>query len=113
MTQKKMTDTERQMQRDRRDDAIVAYYLAGNKLAACSSKFNLGRQRTQQILESRGVWKPYAPSDRTKHLGVTVTEETKKALTEEADAKGVSVSQLVSDKLEADRSKTEMVKESA
>ena len=98
---KKMTDTEKQMQREKRDDEIVAYYLEGHKLAQCASKFALGRQRIQIILENKGVWKPYVRSGRDKHLGVTVTQETKDALIEKAEEKGISVSQLVSDTLEA------------
>ena len=95
-----MTETEKQMQRDLRDDAIVKYYLEGHRVRDCSSKFRLSRQRVHQILNLRGVWKPMTKGERIKHLGVTVTPETKDALKELADAKEMSVSQLVSDHLE-------------
>lgn len=85
-----------------RNDAICAYYQAGNRLANTASKFKLGRQRILQILQHRGVWKPYerTKGNRTEFLGVTVTPETKDGLTKLADEKGISVSKLTSDVLD-------------
>jgi hypothetical protein len=83
-----------------RNAAICAHYQAGHKLKDCASHFQLGRQRTLQILQRAGVWKPYIKSDRTKFLGVNISEGTKDALRQRADDRGVSVSQLVSDALD-------------
>lgn len=98
---KKMSEDEKKARMAQRDAAICAYYKEGHKLAECSSRFRLGKQRILQILQAAGVWKPYEKTKRTKFLGVNVTEETKEALKREADKKGVSVSKLASDKLDA------------
>lgn len=96
-----MTSDEKATQMAERNAAICAYYLQGRKLSECASHFKLGRQRIQQVLQQAGVWKPYVKSDRTKFIGVTVSEPTKEALQTRAEAEGVSVSRLVSDKLDA------------
>jgi hypothetical protein len=96
-----MTNEEKRIQMEERNAALCAYYTEGHKLAECSSKFKLGRQRVQQILEKAGVWKPYEKSKRDNHLGVTVTTETKEKLKAKADAAGKSVSRFSSEILEA------------
>ena len=96
-----MTNEEKVNQRMVRDRAICAYYLDGRrKLKDCEKRFQLGRQRILQILQAAGVWKPYEKGARTKFLGVNVSEETKDALKEKADAAGVSVSRFASDALD-------------
>ncbi len=95
-----MTDDEKRKQMDARNQAIVAYYNEGNNPRKCASKFGVGRQRVLQILQKLGAWKPYVKSDRTKHVGVVVSEETKGRLHEKADEKGMSVSQFAADALE-------------
>ncbi len=97
MTDETLTPTDR---RRARDAAIVAYYVEGHKLAECASAFRIGRQRALQILKAAGAWKPYEKTRRTKFLGVSITEETKDALREKADARGVSVSRFASDALD-------------
>lgn len=83
-----------------RNKAICDYYLAGHKLVECASHFQLGRQRVLQILKAANVWKPYIKQSRDKFLGVNVSQDTKDALRERADAEGTSVSKLSSDILE-------------
>jgi predicted HicB family RNase H-like nuclease len=95
-----MTPEEKHAQMMTRNAEIVAYYLAGHSLAQCSSHFQLGRQRTLQILKKSNVWKPYVKTSRTQFLGVTVSEETKDALRQRAEEEGISVSKLVSDALD-------------
>ena len=96
-----MTSEEKAQQMADRNAAIVAYYLAGNKLSAVASRFRLGRQRTLQILQKAGAWRPYERTGRTKFLGVSVSEETKAALKAQAKEQGVSVSKFASDALDA------------
>ena len=96
-----MTNEEKATAMIRRNADICAFYCAGNKPKACASHFRLGRQQVTNILKKAGVWRPYVRSDRTKFLGVNVSEGTKAALTQEAREQGVSVSRLVSDRLEA------------
>ena len=83
-----------------RNKAICDYYNAGHKLRECASKFQLGRQRILQILQAGGAWKPYVKTDRTKYIGVNVSEDTKVALKELADAEGKSVSKFTADVLD-------------
>lgn len=83
-----------------RDFLICECYKAGASMAECGRRYGLGRQRVQQILKKAGVWRPYSKTRRNQHLGVVVTPETKAALESEAEAKGVSVSKLTSDKLD-------------
>lgn len=92
-----MTPEEKRAQMTERDKAICDYYEAGHKVADCASNFKLGRQRVVQILKDAGVWRPYVRTNRTKFLGVNVTDETKDALRAKADEMGVSVSRLTSD----------------
>ena len=96
-----MTPDERKAQMNERNAAICAYYEQGHKLAECASRFKLGRQRVLQILQAAGVWHPYVKSDRTLHLGVTVSPEAKRDIEAAAGMKGVSVSQFAADALEA------------
>lgn len=95
-----MTNEEKREKLERRNLDICAYYVAGHRLSECASKFGLGRQRVQQILQAGNVWKPYARSDRTKFLGVSVSEQTKTKLEALAESRGVSVSKLTSDELD-------------
>ena len=95
-----MTPEEKQAQMDERNVAICLYYNGGHKLSETASHFKMGRQRVLQILKKGGVWKPYVKSKRDKFLGLTVTEETKDALRERAEERGVSVSRFVADKLD-------------
>ena len=95
-----MTDEEKQAQRVARDKAVCDYYTAGHKCSECASKFRISRQRVQQILHKAGVWKPYVKGNRTKFLGVMVTEEGKDALKAEADRRGTSVSAVASGLIE-------------
>ena len=92
-----MIDEEKKIQMTQRNAAICAHYQAGHKLSECASRFKLGRQRVQQILKAAGIWKPYIKNDRTKFLGVTVSEADKAALTLEAARRGISMSALTSD----------------
>lgn len=95
-----MTVDEKKIQMTQRDAAICEYYVAGHKIAACASQFKLGRQRILQIIKAAGVWKPYTKMDRTRFLGVNVTDATKGALKVRAGKRGISVSQLSSDILD-------------
>ena len=95
-----MTDDEKRAQMTQRNAAICAYYGAGHKLKDVASHFRLGRQRILQILLAAGVWQPYVKGSRTRFLGVTVSEDTKDALTRKANAEGKSVSKMVSDVLD-------------
>lgn len=95
-----MTDEERARQMTTRNKMICDCYASGKTLKQCASEFQLGRQRILQILQAAGAWKPYVKQGREKFLGVNVTAETKDALKEQADAKGVSVSKFASDVLD-------------
>lgn len=95
-----MTPEERAMQMKERNAAICAYYSEGHKLKECARKFQLGRQRILQVLQVAGAWKPYVKGERTKFLGVNVSEGTKDALKVKADAEGKSVSRFASDVLD-------------
>jgi hypothetical protein len=79
-----------------RDKIICDYYLAGNKLSVCASHFKLGRQRTLQILQEGGVWKPYKKKP-SAFLGVNIAADTKDAVVEEAKRLGISTSKLTDD----------------
>ncbi|HVJ72062.1 MAG TPA: hypothetical protein VM531_11255 [Sphingomicrobium sp.] len=83
-----------------RNQDICAYYQSGQTIASCSKKFGLQRQRIQQILKQGEVWRPRVKSGRTTFLGVSVNEETKKALHRKARSEGLSVSKLASDALD-------------
>ena len=96
-----MTPEERQVEKAERDAAICAYYQEGHTMAACVARFHLSRQRVIQILKKAGVWRPYVKSVRTKFLGISVTEEAKRELRQRAARRGVSVSKLVSDVVDA------------
>lgn len=95
-----MTNEEKSAAMKTRNDEIVAYYQAGNKLKACASRFKLGRQRIYIILQAAGAWIPYVKGDRTKFIGVNVSQETKEAIASRAEKEGVSVSKFVSDRLD-------------
>jgi hypothetical protein len=96
-----MTPEEKAKQMEERNAAICAYYLDGHrKMADCERKFQLGRQRILQILKESGAWRPYVKGDRTKFVGVNVSEETKDALKKKADEAGVSISRMVSDQID-------------
>ena len=95
-----MTPEERATAMTTRNANIVAYYTAGNKLKAVAQHFGLGRQRIMQILQAAGAWTPYVKGDRTKFLGVNVTERTREALSQKAEERGVSVSRFASDALD-------------
>ena len=84
-----------------RNLAVIGYYKEGHRISQCASKFGLSRQYVQQVLQKAGVWKRYVRTKRTEFLGITVSEETKQALKQHAEQKGVSVSQLASDALDA------------
>ena len=92
-----MTSEEKNALLQTRNKIICEYYLTGKKLVEVARHFQLGRQRILQILKQGGVWKPYVRSARTRHLGVTVTQDAKDALKKKADEQGISVSQLVAD----------------
>ena len=96
-----MTDDEKKANMTARNTAICSHYASGHTVRECASKFTLGRQRIMQILQEAGVWKPYVKGERTKFLGVNVSEGTKDALEQRATAEGKSVSRFVSDKLDA------------
>lgn len=96
-----MTPEEKQAQREARNAAIVAYYLEGHKLSEVARHHRLGRQLVLRILKQAGAWKPYVRSNRTRSVGVAVSEETKQALVERAEERGVSVSRLASEALDA------------
>jgi len=95
-----MTDEEKHNNMTTRNAAIVAFYQTPHTVRECASKFTLGRQRIMQILQARCVWKPYVKGERTKFLGVNVSEETKDGLKAKADAEGKSVSRFASDVLD-------------
>jgi hypothetical protein len=97
-----MTPEEKRSKKAERDAEICTYYLSGAKLSRCASRFRLGRQRVLQILQKAGVWKPYVKSTRTAFLGVKIEGGIKEQLKQEADRQGISVSQLVSSKLQQD-----------
>lgn len=92
-----MTEDERKTRMTQRNTAICMYYTEGHKLSECASRFKLGRQRVLQILQNAGVWKPYVKGDRTKFLGISVSEEQKAALQREAVRRGISMSALTAD----------------
>lgn len=95
-----MTSEEKKDQMNKRNEGICAFYAEGHSVAKVASQFKLGRQRVQQILTEAGVYQPYVKMDRTKFLGVSVTNETKDALKAKAYERGVSVSRLTSDILD-------------
>lgn len=88
-----------------RDASICAYYSEGHKMSECAARFNLGRQRVQQILRKADLWKPYVKSDRTAYIGVHVSEDVKQTLTSEARRRDVSISKLAASILN-ERSRT-------
>ena len=96
-----MTTEEKANQMTTRNAAIAAHYQAGHKVREIASEFKLGRQRIMQVLQAAGVWKPYVKGERTKFLGVNVSEETKDGLKAKADEAGKSVSRFASDVLDA------------
>lgn len=83
-----------------RNERICAFYAEGHSQAECMREFSLKRQRVQQILKRGGAWKRHEPSNRTKFLGVSVSDATKSRLEEKAEDAGVSVSKLASDALD-------------
>jgi hypothetical protein len=89
-----MTPDEKARQMKNRNDAICAYYSEGHSLPETASKFRLGRQRTQQILEVGGVWRPYTKSPRSEFLGVMIAPETKAAIRDAAQQLGLSASEV-------------------
>lgn len=95
-----MTSEEKRLKMEQRNLDLCIYYKQGHKLSECASKFGLGRQRVQQILQAANVWTPYQKSCRTQFLGVSVSEDTKTKLEALAEQKGVSVSKLTSDELD-------------
>ena len=96
-----MTSEGKAAKREARNGAICAYYKEGRKLSECASRFRLGRQQIMNILKKAGIWQPYVKGERTKFLGVSVSEGTKDALRKKAGEKGKSVSRLASDVLDA------------
>lgn len=96
-----MTSEEKGVRMMARNEAICAYYGEGHKLRECASRFRLGRQQVMNILKKAGVWRPYVKGERTKFLGVSVSEQTKDALRAKAKVEGKSVSLLVSAALDA------------
>ena len=83
-----------------RNESICKSYQEGSSIQAICKQFDLRRQRVYQILARGGVWKPRRKTKRTKFLGVSVSEQTKKALQQQAEEQGVSVSRFTSDKLD-------------
>jgi hypothetical protein len=87
---------------EERDAAICRYYTEGHKISECAATFNLGRQRVHQILKKAGVWKPFdKQSTRTAFLGINVTNDTKSRLVALAERRGLSVSKLAANVLDA------------
>lgn len=84
-----------------RNADICAFYKEGHTIPECCARFHLKRQRVQQILKGAHVWQPRRRSNRTTFLGVTLSPPTKEALKHEADERGVSMSKLASDILDA------------
>lgn len=95
-----MTEQEKQAQREARNAAICKYYLDGHKLSETSRHFKLGKQLVLRILKQAGAWRPYVKSNRTRHVGIVASEETKNALHRLAEERGTSVSALGSEILD-------------
>ena len=83
-----------------RDVEIIRAYVAGRSVRDLAEHFNISRGRLYQILKD--IVKVRTNSKRTEFLGVNVTEETKVVLERQARAAGVSVSKIVSDRLDED-----------
>jgi hypothetical protein len=86
-----------------RNIEIIRAYVDGQSVSEIQERFGLSRGRLYQILKD--IVKVRKSSERNQFLGVEVTSTTKKALKEEAKRRGVSVSALVSDTLDAQVSK--------
>lgn len=81
---------------DRNDD-LCKYYVEGHTLDECAERFGFSSQWARKILQRKKIWRPQYIKNRTKFLGVNISEETKAALARQAEERGVSVSRLVSD----------------
>lgn len=84
-----------------RDTEICRLYRDEHlTLEQCGKRFELSRSRIKQILKENGVQpNPRQASGRDEFLGVSVTEEDKVALRDEALRRGSSMSKLTSDML--------------
>lgn len=82
-----------------RNAAIRAAYQGGESIESLCERFDLKRARMSQILD--GLIRPHERSGRTTFLGVHVKPETKEELAKRHAAGGPSVSQQVSDALDA------------
>lgn len=95
-----MTPEEKRAQMTLRDASICAYYEQGHKVSECASHFKLARQRVIQILQRANVWRPYVKNNRNNFLGVSISDDVKTALQEEAKRQGVSMSALSAEAIE-------------
>lgn len=85
-----------------RNEDICQRYMAGETLQAIGDRFRISRMRVKQIVKKAGLWRKRAEkSDRDAFLGVNVTSDVKDALRTKADERGVSMSRLTSDALDA------------
>ena len=84
-----------------RDEEICRLYTQGQTVRLLATKYQLGRERVRQILRAAGVSRPPRfTSSRDQFLGVNVSAETKTALKQLADERGVSMSKLASDTID-------------
>lgn len=86
-----------------RNEELCQMYTAGSTLQTCGEHFKICRERVRQILLKAGVLKRERvtkKSDREAFLGVNLSPTAKKALKTKAGEKGVSMSKMVSDKID-------------
>lgn len=106
------TSSEKQV--SARDIEICRLYIGtkdqpGLTLQALGEQFHISRERVRQILRREGVFKRDRHIDlHNQYLGVGVPQPLKDALYSEAEQRGISVSALVSETLEAHDHKKEI-----
>ncbi len=89
--------------KEERDKEICRLYSVENLTHEdIGDRYNLKRQRIQQILKQNGLDRTARTpirSERDAYVGLNVTEEVKEALKAEAIKRGISVSQIGSQTL--------------
>ena len=90
--------------RKSRNADICRLYTEGQTLRQLHEQFTLSIERVRQIVKRANLTKKdrkVIRTDRDAFLGVNITPKTKQALEAMAQERGISVSALVSEKLEA------------
>ncbi len=99
------------MHEQRNEEIAVCYVVEGKTLEECGQKFGITRERVRQILRKNGIFKAkktqkvglntkgVVEEGRDVFLGINISESDKRALREEAERRGISMSRLSSDLL--------------